>query len=445
MDEPLRPLLPMASDFSPAYIQSTTPTRRSPSTISSLSTGTGFSIYKSSIIPLIKSAEHEVILVTCFWAPSATLELINEALRYLSAKALRNSTTINVRICFSSASLARNLLWRTDREGEEYEPEVWVGKLGLPGPEELRGLRVRVTRKFFWPWGIVHSKYVVVDRKVAVFPSCNVSWERWFEVTVSCMGDVVLDLLDFHEEFWEDGARLSHHREIESNELLPEATIIQATNTLDIDAPTTLLPSPHTTTLLPSHLHPRSLLNPCPCLPNPPPQPFSQTPLLLTTHHLLSTARHSITLFTPNLTEPTVLALLLSALSRNVSIHIRTNRSLMTAEQLVTAGTTTPTCINSLRRRSHELPGQLEISYFDEPDGPGSQHPVLREVQEYKETVPVKLHAKATIVDGERILLGSGNMDAASWQTSQELGVLIESREVVETFLKEWKYERLEV
>ena len=54
---------------------------------------------------------------------------------------------------------------------------------------------------------------------------------------------------------------------------------------------------------------------------------------------------------------------------------------------------------------------------------------------------------------GERVLLRwsdalvramDATMDAASWKTSQELGVLIESRVVVEEFKKWWKYEKLE-
>ena len=40
-------------------------------------------------------------------------------------------------------------------------------------------------------------------------------------------------------------------------------------------------------------------------------------------------------------------------------------------------------------------------------------------------------HIKCTVVDGEVIVLGSGNMDRASWYTSQELGIALEGREVV--------------
>ena len=38
---------------------------------------------------------------------------------------------------------------------------------------------------------------------------------------------------------------------------------------------------------------------------------------------------------------------------------------------------------------------------------------------------------KCTIVDGEVVVLGSGNMDRASWYTSQEVGVAVEGRDAV--------------
>jgi phosphatidylserine/phosphatidylglycerophosphate/cardiolipin synthase-like enzyme len=452
----------MASEFDPDYVQEASGGCRRTSTIQSLTTGTGYSIYKSTIIPAIKSAEREVILVTCFWAASATRELINEALVHLSEKALSSSTKISVRICFSSSSLARNMLLPTPKDGQHYPSSSWK-KIGLPRPEELRGLDLRVSRKFFWPFGIIHSKYVVVDRKLAIFPSCNVSWERWFEVAVSCSGPVVEHLLSFHGQFWDNERPLAAAPECPVEDGTRESTTTptppaigggigggssESSLHLHIPAPTTLLPSPHTPSVLPSHLHPQAIIGHCPCLPNTASTlSFSPTPLLRTTYYMLATARSSITLLTPNLTEPTVVEVLLQALARGVSIRIWTNRALMTMEQLVTAGTTTPTSIQRLRRRAEETEraAQLEVSYFDGDGGPGTQHPVLREIEQYRDTVPVKLHAKVTIIDGEMILLGSGNMDAASWRTSQELGILIESRAVVDEFMKLWKYNKLEV
>ncbi|EXJ67895.1 uncharacterized protein A1O5_09242 [Cladophialophora psammophila CBS 110553] len=459
--------------FSAAYIDEISQGRRTLSSTApspshhlpqSLTTGTGASIYKSAIIPAIRAAQNEVVLATCFWAAASTARTqICEALKDLSRRVLATSTSsssssssrkVSVQICFSSCSLARNMLLPTPRDGQFYQAASWGKLLGLPEPDEVKGLELRVVRKFFWPWGILHSKYVIVDRTLAIFPSCNVSWERWFEVAISLTGPVVDHLRQFHADFWEKGTPPPLP---ECPDPPPHPTAAADPNT---PAPTTLLPSPHTPAALPNHLQPRVLLGRFPCLPSAP-LTFPPTPLLKATHHLLSTARTRIVILTPNLTEPAVLECLAEALGRGVRVCIWTNRTLMTAEQLVTAGTTTPRCIRKLRSRAQRAgaSGLLETFFFDADDGPGAQlqrRLVLRENErddaeneieqdegQGQESIPVKLHAKVTIVDDERILLGSGNMDAASWKTSQELGVLVESRAVVDEFKRLWTYSKL--
>jgi phosphatidylserine/phosphatidylglycerophosphate/cardiolipin synthase-like enzyme len=44
------------------------------------------------------------------------------------------------------------------------------------------------------------------------------------------------------------------------------------------------------------------------------------------------------------------------------------------------------------------------------------------------EEEPFHSHLKLTIFDHEIVILGSGNMDRASWYTSQELGILLHDR-----------------
>ncbi|KAI1615393.1 hypothetical protein EDD37DRAFT_636968 [Exophiala viscosa] len=429
--------------FDSDYVREVSEGRRALSTPLLMTTGTGYSIYKSLIIPSMIAANREVILVTCFWAPSVTRDAINQALKELSAKAMATGTRISVQICFSSSSLAQNMLLPTPKNGQRYPPTAW-SKLGLPEQEAIPGLELRVVRKFFWPFGMIHSKYVIVDRKLAIFPSCNVSWERWYEVAVSIKGPVVDHLLSFHRDFWSN-EHITPVSDSHTEDSIPDIAFdpgnadgsIHYPARLDSDVvQTTLLPSPHSPSLLPGYLRPRAVISHCPCAPAAP-SSFSRTPLLTITYHLLSTARSSITMLTPNVTEPVVLDLLWGALERGVDVCLWTNRNLMTTEQLVTAGTTTPRCIQTLKSQSQNLRGRFEVFYFD--DGPGARTVSGDEA----EVTPIKLHAKVTIVDGERMLIGSGNMDVASWRTSQELGVLLESMEGVEKFGKQWKYSDL--
>lgn len=51
-------------------------------------------------------------------------------------------------------------------------------------------------------------------------------------------------------------------------------------------------------------------------------------------------------------------------------------------------------------------------------------------VVQRQEPNPVQSHLKLTIIDNEITVLGSGNMDRASWYTSRELGVGYVSREM---------------
>ena len=108
----------------------------------------------------------------------------------------------------------------------------------------------------------------------------------------------------------------------------------------------------------------------------------------------------------------------------------------MMLEQLVTAGTITEYEIWKLRRRYKKLLQSHERSTPDDLEAQRPKPGVLtigyfRPTREGRVgTEPLKSHLKLTIVDGEVVVLGSGNMDRASWYTSQELGVAFVSREV---------------
>ncbi len=120
----------------------------------------------------------------------------------------------------------------------------------------------------------------------------------------------------------------------------------------------------------------------------------------------------------------------------------------MLLEQIVTAGTVTEICVwrlvrgyrRLLRRRTGDEEsgrkpvGRLRIGYYrplsdlrkHTSPSSGSGHGTA----EGDSDEPVKSHLKLTVVDGYVTVLGSGNMDRASWYTSQELGVAFLSRDL---------------
>ncbi|KAK4645251.1 hypothetical protein QC761_001260 [Podospora bellae-mahoneyi] len=427
----------------------------------SFTLGTGASIYTDVLIPALTAARREVILVTCFWAGSATLSALHDALVKLAAhrRALLNDarsrgTTptppLRVRVCFSSRSLLQKLLHPQSRDGYIYPPSSWQAALGLPDPALLESAAIELQAKslFLLPFSVMHPKFVIVDRQRAFIPSCNVSWEPWLEGCVEVTGPAVSGLLSFYSRTWEP-EHGGVQPPLERNHLLepPAFDVRMAGLALVASAAhrrAALLPespSPIPTLLLPSSCHRNPHFRPFPWQKDPKPP---GTPLNVALLALLDGARRSIYMQTPNLTCQAVLRAVLSALQRGVDVDIVTSRNLMLLEQLVTAGTTTSWCLRSLLRRFRKLErskpeslpaemelghvplGRLRISYF-------RPRPSLKMRTHTKEEEPVHSHLKLIMVDDKYTVLGSGNLDRASWYTSQELGILFHSTDLANT------------
>ncbi|KAK4196789.1 hypothetical protein QBC40DRAFT_5436 [Triangularia verruculosa] len=438
----------------------------------SFTLGTGASIYTDVLIPALTTARHEVILVTCFWARSTTLSALHEALVQLAAhrcalladarsKATAPIPPLRVRICFSSRSLLQKLLHPQSRDGYVYPPSSWKAVLGLPEPAllESAAIQLQVKSHFFLPFSVMHPKFVVVDRQRAFIPSCNVSWEPWLEGCVEVTGAAVSGLLSFYSRTWdpecggtEPPLERNHLIEPPAFDVRMAGLILVASTAHRRVALLPESPSPIPTLLLPSSCHRNPHFRPFPWQKDPEPP---ATPLNVALLTLLNGAGRSIYIQTPNLTCQAVLRALLDALRRGVDVAVVTSRNLMLLEQLVTAGTTTSRCIRSLLRRykklerrlaenhpadveaGHASLGRLRISYFCPRPGLKTrtqrrQRPSPAQVEEEEEE-PVHSHLKLIMVDDEYTVLGSGNLDRASWYTSQELGILFQSSNFANT------------
>ncbi|KAF4471113.1 phospholipase d [Fusarium albosuccineum] len=398
----------------------------------SLYVGTGHSIYTRALLPAILGAKHSVQLITCYWAASPSLDAIRETfLQLASARSEANVTSpLRITIGFSSRGLFQKLFHPASRNGYVYPPSQWP-KLGLPGQDVLQNAGIELTVKslFFTPFSVMHPKFVIVDGERAFIPSCNVSWERWFEGCVEVEGDIVNRLVAFYERVWGDGKEPRQDRNLEDDIMaIAQPNMASSANGIETSAtqsiafpvsgpvPTIFLPSPH-------HRNPRFSLFPFLSQSNPPMTPLNAA--LLT---LFSNAQRRITILTPNVTSWPVVEALLEALARGVDVQIRTSKGMMLIEQLVTAGTTTSWCLRKFIQRYNALlnqprpsdpeaqsitPGNLEILYYKQLDE-------RRDMDDE----PVVSHFKMTLVDDEYLVLGSGNMDRASWWTSQEIGLL---------------------
>lgn len=393
----------------------------------------GLGLYNSTILPALESAQHEILFVTCFLAHSECLDRLSSTLVKLSERisTRSNDLPLRVRLCFSSSSITQKLFHTSSPAGYIYPPSKWTS-LGLPSPELLQGIDLRVKSIFVRPFSVMHPKFVILDRQRALIPSCNLSWESWLECCLPVRGLFVDQLLRFWQEVWGHNNFLDPSVSSASSDLAPSTTtasMAMLSSSLTSIKPTLPYTVAQTAILLPSPYHRNPRFRPFTSFAAPP-----RTPLNTMLFQLISAAKKSIMILTPNLTCHPVISALLAALSRGVNVTIVTNRRMMVLEQLVTAGTITEICIWRLKARYNRLLnartrvsmeaimeeaaetveiGSLDVGYFF----PGAKHK--------------RTHIKCTIIDDQVVVLGSGNMDRASWYTSQELGIAIESADVV--------------
>lgn len=421
--------------------------------------GTGLSV-TTLLSSIIASADSEVLFVTCFWSPSESREIFSDALRTLSERRIASGSKdkVKVRIGFSSSGVWQKLSHPSTPRGKEYLPETWE-KLGLPALQELEGLDVGVRSIFYLPFSVLHGKFCIVDRKVLVLPSSNVSWEVWGECASIFEGGIVNTFLKFWKGVWGFGPESEELEDASKEDLLVadldgagsidhSLTPISAPVAMSefpsnpaITYPTLFIPQPH-------HRNPRfHLPRPLSCLsPRPAPPIYPQTPQNALILLAIARAERSVYIQTPNLTSQPLIDALATAVRRGVVVELVTCRRMMLLEQIVTtAGAgVTEWCVRRLVKRvvNNGLPdGErgagggggrgLWVYYYSGAVSPKSatheEHTAGHAMQH-----AVKSHVKAMIVDNRITVLGSANGDRASWYTSQEVNIAVFSEDFAE-------------
>lgn len=414
--------------------------------------GTGCEL-TSRIFEDCKATTQELLIVTCFWASSESQVQIHDLLLHLSQKSLRTlSDKIRVRLCFSSLSITQKLFHTASLDGQIWNPSTWSRRLGLPEPEALTGLDLQIKSIFIKPFCVMHPKFVIMDRAVGWLPSCNISWERWLEGCVTFSGALVDRLVEFYAHHW--GAlptmttethrsgfldELSSEQRVHTNsqKVNPSCGRIHLTHEDRRQLPCLFLPSPH-------HLDPKFRLWPCNSQ-SPPPTPLNTFVL-----HTIQHATSSIIISTPNFTCSKLSEALLDALARGINVWLLTSPKLMILEQLVTAGTITEYDTHKLNVRYNALvDDRRRRKILDEESLTSNVLGQLKVVWHKPRTEdgpmgPVKSHFKCVLVDRNITILGSGNMDRASWYTSQELGVAFFDQSFADSVKRgleaSWKY-----
>jgi hypothetical protein len=125
---------------------------------------------------LIVRAEKEVILATNYWQCSDASTFITNSMKELSRRAGERGQRIVFKLMYDRGSL--NQLFdnhHLPKEKEYLGPEVRI-----PRQEEIPNLHLQVMNYHKPLLGTFHSKYMVVDRDVAILQSNNIQVRSLF-------------------------------------------------------------------------------------------------------------------------------------------------------------------------------------------------------------------------------------------------------------------------
>jgi len=353
----------------------------------------------------IVQAQQEVLLSTCFWAPSSSLVQLHNVLITLNARAKQDGRRVSVRILFSSYSLAQKFL--SFKGVRIWRSKTWK-RLGLPSTDTLECLDMTVLSRFKKPFGVMHAKFVIIDRQIVILPSSNISCtilrihltegENWYELAVRLEGEIVHYFVQYFFRYYHPTGASVPQSATSSQPIYPSSIFREKYPDLLYSFESPQLPLAF--------------------LPSAPSRvgtfPFSpvHSPTTLFQVQAIIQARRTIFIQTPNLTSRAILKAIKRALRNGIHVTLYLPRYMMVLESLVTGWTTTQCSVRwllSWTRRHPETHLMLEWFQCD----PYQAFPVDGE----------KTHIKFMVVDEELVIVGSSNLDRASACTSGEVDV----------------------
>lgn len=141
---------------------------------------------------LIVRAEKEVFLATNFWIVSGAASIITDAIKELSRRAGERGERIVVKIMYDRGNIKQVV-----DNHQIMSPKQYTAKaVKLPAPEDIPHIDMEV-QNFHRPMlGTFHSKFMIVDRKMAIIQSNNIQDNDNLEMMTHIEGEIVNSIYD---------------------------------------------------------------------------------------------------------------------------------------------------------------------------------------------------------------------------------------------------------
>ncbi|KAA6406800.1 MAG: hypothetical protein FRX48_09524 [Lasallia pustulata] len=146
----------------------------------------------------IARAEKEVFLATNYWKASDASTLITNSLKELSRRAGERGEKAVVKIIYDRGN-AKQLI---DNHQTVSEKEYTGPNIKIPPPHEIPHIDMQVVNYHRPIFGTFHSKYMVVDRKIAILSSNNIQDNDNLEMMTHIEGPIVDSFYDMSLASW---------------------------------------------------------------------------------------------------------------------------------------------------------------------------------------------------------------------------------------------------
>lgn len=141
---------------------------------------------------VIARAEHEVFLATNYWITSDASRLITDSLQELSKRAGARGQRVVVKIMYDRGNIKQVKENHQPVSVEEYTSKA----IKLPHPSEVPNLDMQVQNYHRPTLGTFHSKFMIVDRRIAIVQSNNIQDNDNLEMMTHLEGPIVDSLYD---------------------------------------------------------------------------------------------------------------------------------------------------------------------------------------------------------------------------------------------------------
>ncbi|KAF9694204.1 hypothetical protein EKO04_007904 [Ascochyta lentis] len=141
---------------------------------------------------LIVRAEKEVFLATNFWIASGAASIITDAIKELSRRVGERGIRVVVKIMYDRGNIKQVIDNHQMMSAQQYTAKA----VQLPAPEEIPNIDLEVQNYHRPMLGTFHSKFMVVDRRMAIVQSNNIQDNDNLEMMTHLEGDIVNSIYD---------------------------------------------------------------------------------------------------------------------------------------------------------------------------------------------------------------------------------------------------------